>query len=83
MTRAPFDIVGLELDADLDIHTEMVLADDVTMATFGHLRIYRGASLVSTSSSFILHAASAQGDVLQITKGEVAGINLEQFVLRT
>lgn len=83
MTKAPFDVVRFELDADLDVHTELVFDRDVTLATLGDLRIYRGAALVSTSSSFILRAASAQGDLLPVTASTLAGVSFNDWVQRT
>lgn len=82
MTRAPIDVVSFELDQDLDVHTNLVFASDVTMATFGEVRIYRGAALVSTSSSFILRAASAQGNLLPVVGKSTTGISLNDHVLR-
>lgn len=76
-TRAPFDVVKLDLeDQDLDLHTDLVFARDVTLASFGDIRIYRGASMVFAASSFILRAASARGDLLQVSQSEADGISL-------
>lgn len=67
LINTPVDIVSFELDRDLDIHTDLVFASDVTMATFGDIRIYRGAALVPTSSGFILRAASAEANLVSVT----------------
>jgi hypothetical protein len=76
-TRAPFDLVKFDLaDQDLDLHTDLVFARDVTLATFGDLRIYRGAALVFAASTFILRAASAQGNLVQVSQSETHGISL-------
>jgi hypothetical protein len=81
-TRAPFDVVKLDLaDQDLDLHTDLVLARDVTLASFGDIRIYRGAALVFASSTFILRAASARGDLVQVSQDETHGISLADHAI--
>ena len=81
-TRAPFDIVKLDLeDQDLDLHTDLVFARDVTLASFGDIRIYRGAAMVFAASSFILRAASAQGNLIQVSASETHGISLADHAL--
>jgi hypothetical protein len=81
-TRAPFDVVKLDLeDQDLDLHTDLVFARDVTLASFGDIRIYRGAAMVFAASSFILRAASARGNLLPVSRSETAGISLADHAI--
>ena len=81
-TRAPFDVVKFDLaDQDLDLHTDLVFARDVTLASFGDIRIYRGAALVFAASTFILRAASARGDLIQVSQGETHGISLAEHAI--
>jgi hypothetical protein len=70
LTRAPFDIVIFELAQDLDLHTDLVLDAGISIARFGEIRIYRGAALVPTAPSFVLHATKATGNVLAVTSGQ-------------
>ena len=81
-TRAPFDIVKFDLeDQDLDLHTDLVFARDVTLAAFGDIRIYRGATLVFAASSFILRAASAKGNLIPVTQSEAHGVSLADHAI--
>lgn len=81
LTRAPFDIIRFDLAADLDLYTDLVLENDVTVAVFGDIRIYRGATLIPTASGFILRAASARGDVVAV-EAHPSGVSLSDHLQR-
>ena len=63
------------------LHTDLVFARDVTLASFGDVRIFRGAAMVFAASSFILRAKSAKGDLIQVTRSETHGVSLADHAL--
>jgi hypothetical protein len=70
LTRAPFDIVIFEMAQNLDLYTDLVLDAGISVARFGEIRIYRGAALVPSAPSFVLHATKATGDLLAVTSSK-------------
>jgi hypothetical protein len=79
LTNAPVKVVQVDIDADLDVYTDLVFASDVTLATFGEVRIYQGARIVTSASHFILRAASAQGGLLRVAGPATPGVSIGVF----
>lgn len=82
LTRAPFDIVIFELAQDLDLHTDLVLDASIAVARFGEIRIYRGAALIPSAPSFVLHATKATGNVLAVTSSKAHDINIHDYFIQ-
>jgi hypothetical protein len=70
------EIVEFNLARDLEIYDELVFDDDVSMSTVGHIRLYRGGTLVSRASHFILHATSIQGNLLRSLVPSEASVSI-------
>jgi hypothetical protein len=79
LTNAPVQVVQVVIDADLDVYTDLEFASDVTLATFGDVRIYQGARIVTSASHFILRAASAQGGLLRVAGQAALGVSIGVF----
>lgn len=59
LARRPIGTVTME--ADIEVHTDLVFDADVSLCRLGEVRIYRGARIEARASWFVMNATSIRG----------------------
>jgi hypothetical protein len=79
LTGAPFDLVTATIDADIDVHTDLKFASDVSVVNVGEVRIYQGARIAAAASHFIMRATSVHGGLSPLDGQALPGRSITDF----